>query len=133
MLVAPNLPPGRLTMTLEIQTDSEVFKTIYLPVNVQRGIVAVPLSAYFGSVGKEPARASVVITRPGQPYKVIRAVSDTDWIVASVEPYRPGTEYKIVATYTGKGPIGVFHGTIKVYTDDPKQPVIDVPFEGTVR
>jgi hypothetical protein len=132
-LIAPGVPPGRLSLQIQLETDDDVFKTIVHHVYVQRGIVSVPLSLYFGTIPQEPARATVLLTRPGQPYKVLKVESDLGFITASVEPYRAETEYKVVATFTGKAPIGRFSGKIKVYTDDPKQPVVEVPVEGTVR
>jgi hypothetical protein len=133
-LIAPGLPPGRLQLAIELQTDDkEFFKRIYHSVYVQQGIVAVPLSIYFGQIPQQPARASVVLTRPGRPYKVLRVECDTEFVTAVVEPYRPGTEYKIVATFNGKAPIGKLSAQIKVYTDDPEQPVVIVPVEGIVK
>ncbi len=132
-LVAPGMPSGRLSLQFEVHTDDpKWFKTIYHSVYVQQGIVAVPLSVYFGQIPRQPARGSVVLTRPGRPYKILRVESDTEFITASVEPYHPNTEYKIVATFTGKAPVGRFSAMIKVYTDDPDQKVIEVPVEGTV-
>jgi hypothetical protein len=132
-LIGPNVPPGRLSMQIQLDTDDEVFKTVYHHVYVQAGIVSVPLSIYFGQIPNQPARASVVLTRPGRPYKILKVESDLDFVKATVEPYRPDTEYKIVATFTGGAPLGRFSAQIKVHTDDPKQPVIIVPVEGTVR
>lgn len=133
-LIAPGLPPGRLQLAIELTTDDKnFFKRIYHSVYVQQGIVAVPMSIYFGQIPQVPARASVVLTRPGRPYKILKVESDTEFVTAEVEPYRPGTEYKIVATFSGKAPIGRFSGRIKVYTDDPDQPVVEVPVEGIVK
>jgi hypothetical protein len=132
-LIGPGFPAGRTTMQFTVETDHPVFKSLYHQINAQNGIVAVPLSIYFGSIGNEPARASVVITRPGRPYKIKKVVSDVSFITPSVEPYRGETEYKIVATYNGKAPIGRFLAQIEVHTDDPKQPIVYVPIEGTVR
>jgi hypothetical protein len=132
-LIGPNFPAGRATMQFTVETNHPVFKSVYHSINAQSGIVAVPMSIYFGSIGKEPARASVVITRPGQPYKIRKVVSDVPYIKPSVEPYRGETEYKIVATYDGKAPLGRFFAQIEVHTDDPKQPIVYVPIEGTVR
>jgi len=132
-LIGPNFPAGRAAMQFTVETDHAVFKNLYHQINAQNGIVAVPLSIYFGNIGNEPARASVVITRPGRPYKIKKVVSDVSFITPSVEPYRGETEYKIVATYDGKAPLGRLFAQIEVHTDDPKQPIVYVPIEGTVR
>ncbi len=133
-LVATGIPPGRLSMQFEFETDDpDYFKRIHHSVFVQKGIVAVPLSIYFGSIPQQPARASVVLTRPGRPYKILKVESDIEFIKASVEPYHPNTEYKIVAVFTGKAPLGHFVSRIKVHTDDPTQPIVEIGVEGTVK
>lgn len=132
-LVSPGIPTGRANMTIRVDTDDDVFKTLYHNVVAQHGIVPVPLTIYFGEISQEPARAHTVISRPGRPYKILGVESDVDFIKPSVEPYREQTAYKIVAEFDGTAPLGRFLAMISVRTDDPKQPVVTVPVEGTVK
>lgn len=133
VLVAPGIPAGRTPMQVQVETDNPFLKTLVTTVNVQKGIATVPLSIYFGQIEKKEATAAVVLTRPGKPFKVTKVVSDTQFVVASFEPYRDGSEFRIVAKFTGEAPPGRFAGKITVHTDDPKQPVITIPVEGSVR
>jgi hypothetical protein len=132
-VLSPNVPEGRTPMQIQVETDDDVFRSLVTTINVQKGIVSVPLSLYFGQIGKEPARTWVVLTRPGRPFKILKVESDTDFIVPSFEPGRDGAEYRVIASYAGDGPIGRFVGRITVHTDDPKQSVIKLVVEGTVR
>ncbi|MCH8978429.1 MAG: hypothetical protein IH945_04205 [Armatimonadetes bacterium] len=132
-LVSPGIPTGRANMTIRVDTDDELFKTIYHNVVAQHGIVPVPLTIYFGEISQEPARAHTIITRPGRPYKVLGVESDVDFIKPSFEPYKGQTAYKIVAEFDGTAPLGRFLAVISVRTDDPKQPVVKVAVEGIVK
>ncbi|MCH7944957.1 MAG: hypothetical protein IIC73_02935 [Armatimonadetes bacterium] len=132
-LVSPGIPTGRANMTIRVDTDDDVFKTLYHNVVAQHGIVPVPLTIYFGEISQEPARAHTVISRPGRPYKILGVESDVDFIKPSVEPYQGQTAYKIVAEFDGTAPLGRFLAMISVRTDDPKQPVVTVPVEGIVK
>lgn len=131
-LIAPDIATGRATMQIQVVTRSELFKTIYHSVVVQRGIVPVPMSIYFGEIEQGTDRAHTILSRPDKPFKVLSVESDTTFIHASVEPFKGSTNYKIVAQYDGTGPYGRFFAKITVKTDDPKQPVIVIPVEGII-
>ncbi len=133
ILVAPGIVAGRGDVGLQVSTDSQLFKLINHAVTVQTGIASVPASIYFGNLGEKPARASVVITRPGRPYKIKRVECDTEFITASVEPYQGNENYRIVAVYNGKARIGRFFGKVTVFTDDPTEPTVVIPLEGNVK
>ena len=78
------------------------------------------------------ARAHTILSRPDKPFKVLSVESDVTFIKASLEPFKGSTNYKIVAQYDGTAPRGRFLAKITVKTDDPKQPVIEIPVEGIV-
>ncbi len=123
---------GRLPLTLVVDTDDPIFSHIRQSFYIQRGIVALPSSVYFGEVGKEPARATAYLSRPDQPFNILRAVSDTKFFKAAIEPMPGKGEYKLIISYLGNGDFGDLEGTIKVMTDDPEQPEIAVPVRAVV-
>ena len=131
-LIAPDIPTGRVNMGIRVDTRHEVFKTLYHNLLVQRGIVPVPMSIYFGEIEQTTVRAHTIISRPNKPFKVLNVETDAKFLDVSVEPFSGDTGYKIVAIYNGKALPGRFFAKIKVKTDDPKQPVVEIPVEGTV-
>lgn len=132
-LVSSTAPVGRVPMQLQIDTNDQLLTVITKSISVQKGIVSVPLSLYFGQIPKSPAKAVVIVSSPGRPFKITKVESDTQFVKASFEHYRNGDEYKLTAEFTGDAPFGRFRGTITVHTDDPNQPTVKVPFEGEVR
>jgi hypothetical protein len=131
-LLPPDVAPGRWQMQIQAETNSELIGVITDSVTFQKGIAAIPLSFYFGQFPQAPKEASVLLSRPGRPFKVLKVASDTDFVTASFEEAKDG-DYRITAKYDGKAPLGRFYGKITVTTDDPAQPTIPIQFEGTVK
>ncbi len=52
--------------------------------------------------------------------------------LTAVLPTESSDAIKITLHYDGKADSGIFKGTIKVFTNDPVQKVIDVPFSASV-
>lgn len=133
VLIAPGLAIGRMEVGLQIATDHPTFKRISYAVTLQSGIAAVPASIYFGTLGNTATRGSVVVTRPGRPFKIVKVESDTGFIKPFFEPFGGDATYRIVAEYTGKAPLGRFFANITVFTDDPSEPTFKVPIQGQVQ
>lgn len=132
-LVSPNLVTGRGDIGFQVTTDSPLFKTLHYSVSVQKGIAAIPASFYFGTVGKSQVRASVVVSRPGRPFSIVKVESDTEFVTARIEPYQGEGNFRVVAVYSGQAVLGRFFGKVTVHTDDPSEPKIEIPFEGNVQ
>jgi hypothetical protein len=133
ILAGPEVPPGRIPMTLAVDTDDKLFSSIRTTIYVQKGIVALPPSVYLGEMGKEPSTATFLVTRPGTKFKIQRIESGHPCLSATYELARDDWEYRVTIHYNGKADFGNLAGVLKVYTDDPKQPVIQVPVTGVVR
>lgn len=132
VLFSPMREPGRLLATLTIATSSQKFPFLRQSFNVQQGIVANPTSLFLGEVKKEPTRAWILVTRPGRPFKVKSVTSDHPAFQASVEQIGTGDNHKVIVVFSGKADIGPISATIKVTTDDPEQPTLLIPVQGTV-
>lgn len=53
--------------------------------------------------------------------------------MASSSRLKPGDEGKIVATIDMRGKIGYITKTVKVYTNDPKRPVVNLVLKALVK
>jgi hypothetical protein len=119
-----------------VWTDVEKAGTLTLIVAVERGIVTVPPMVSYGIVPHEiktPRQASVTILRNSSPFHV-KSVAVTDPnLAATLETVRDGAEYRVTVTYAGGWDTGLRRQTLTVTTDDPKQPVIEIPVQAVVQ
>ncbi len=93
-----------------------------------------PAQVSFGIV---PSKQSVVrilrLTNEGSHAVNVLGVSSTDQsVIASVEPVRPGKEYKITVELRKNTPDGQLRGSLAIRTDDAGQSTLSVPFYGII-
>ena len=67
-----------------------------------------------------------------RPINVLGATTNNVKVTAAVEPITPGREYKLTLELTANSPDGTLRGMVEIKTDDPGQPVVQVPFYGIV-
>jgi len=54
-------------------------------------------------------------------------------VVASLSRLKPGEEGKIIATVDIKGKIGFISKTVRVFTNDPKRPVVTLSLKALIK
>lgn len=128
-----NIPPGRAAVGISLTTDDPAWSPVRHSFYVQKGIVALPLSIYMGEVGKEPARAWALVSRPGKPFKITKVETEGAFFSAEIENVGKDWEYKVIVVYKGGADFGDLATTLKITTDDPRQPVLTVPISAVVR
>lgn len=133
LLFGPNIGTGRREVGLEVETRDQVFRFVRHNFYLQRGIVALPSSVFFGQIGNEELRAVAMLRQPGRPFRITRIESDHAAIRATSERLKDGSEYRITVVYSGKADAGDLEATITIHTDDPSQPVIVIPVSAVVR
>lgn len=130
--LADSLPPGVAEATILVGTDDQQFPLLRFNVRAQKGIVAMPDQIYLGEVSGAK-RASALISRPRSAFKVLKVESESPYLKATFAQSKYDWEYKLSVSYLGGAPQGDFVAPIKVYTDDPKQPVITVTVRAVIR
>jgi len=132
VLTAPDMPLGRIPLTITVQTDDPSLGLIRETLTLQRGIIALPGTLFLGEVGTSPVRAWVMLNRPGKPFRITAATTDHPNLRTSIEPVPGRAEVRVVVHYDGKGDSGDLSAILTVKTDDPRQPEIRVPIRGTI-
>ncbi len=129
--IPDRIPPGRSPGTLILSTDSPIVPRVQFTVQAQKGIVALPDELYLG-VASEPKAYKLLVSRPGRPFRIMGVTSQSP---AFKVDYKQVTtdEYALEIAYDGKAPKGEFSTSLRVTTDDPKQPVVTIPVIGTIR
>jgi len=136
MLLSNNAPVGPLANYVTVHTNHPKQKIVQIPVSgFVRPVVAVtPPVADFGKIElKEPLKKAILVRNfATESINVTRIDNDVKGIDAKLEPVTVGREYQVRITLNpelGKGP---FSGKIKVHTDSPKTPVIEVEIKGVI-
>jgi hypothetical protein len=122
---------GRMPGTLIVMTNSPSLPRVQFTLNAQTGIVSLPGDLYLGEVS-EPKTAKLLVSRPGRPFKVTGVESQSPAFKVTYKAVS-ADEYALEVVYDGKAPKGDLATSLKVKTDDPKQPVVHIPILGTVR
>jgi hypothetical protein len=126
------LPVGRTPISLSVQTDDPKFPVLQYSLYLQKGIVALPESVFYGDM-RQDAKQVFRLSRHGKPFEVLGVDSGSKFLTAKVKPVSGQVEYEVDLTYNGGAPEGDFMAVVVVRTNDPKQPRMEVQVTGTVR
>jgi hypothetical protein len=124
---------GRLGALVRLETDDPIFPEVTYPMLLQQGILASPMNLYLGDIGSAARDASFLVTRPGEPFKILKVTSDSEHLTCRIDEAKGEYEYKIHVLYDGKAAKGSYAATITIETDDPDQPKILVPVSAQVK
>lgn len=127
------LPTPRTQVSLAVVTDTPGFSILYKDLWAQKGIVAFPSELYLGELAKEKKSATILINRPEKPFAIKSVKATVPYLSAKFESTGKPNEYKILVSYEGTGPASVLNELVTVFTDDPKQPKIQIPVTGMIR
>jgi hypothetical protein len=83
-------------------------------------------------MGSKAAVYSLLVSGPAGKFHVTRVTSDWAHMKFDIYPSADGSQFRIQGNYDGAGSKGAVKGTMKIETDDPDQPVINVPIVGSV-
>ena len=127
-----DIPPGRAGVNVVVKTNDPDWPAIRSSFSVQRGIISLPITVYFGEISKNPTRAWTLITRPGRPFKITKVDCDSQFFKGQVEATKEG-DYKLIVQYLGGSDFGDIRARMTLSTDDPSQPTVEIPVQALVR
>ncbi len=127
------LPAGRSFGNVVVRTTDERFPAIEYGFSVQKGIVALPESVYFGEIGRSERTATFRVSRPGRPFNIAKIDSDSPHLTARWSKATNNDDWIVTVAFDGKALIGRFAATLTIATDDPKQPRLQVPVQARIR
>jgi Protein of unknown function (DUF1573) len=114
--VATNVAPLDIPVSGTVLGDLNV-----LPAQVSFGIV----KHHAGAL-----RFARLSNASDRPVHVIDVASNNQKVSAMVEPVTPGKEFKITLQLAPNSLDGTLRGVVAIKTDDPAQPLVQVPFYG---
>ncbi len=126
-------PAGTIADTIKVATSESplnipVFGTILGDLNVN------PAQVSFGIVKHHASAVRFArLTNAGnRAVKVLDVSSNNTRVAAVIQPITPGREFKLTLELQPNAPDGTLRGVVAIKTDDPAQPLVQVPFYGIV-
>ncbi|MGH7841423.1 MAG: hypothetical protein ACREQT_07840, partial [Candidatus Binataceae bacterium] len=77
-------------------------------------------------------RMARLVNASGRAVKVLGVSTNNRGVSAAIAPVTPGKEFKLTLELAPNSPDGTLRGVVAIQTDDPGQPVVQVPFYGIV-
>jgi hypothetical protein len=135
--ISPKAPIGALSGALIIHVDHPKQKIIKLPLSgfVRPMFAVTPAAADWGEIEprKTGARASLFVKNFANEKVVVTGAETTvAGISASIKEEEAGRSYYVVLDYAPDMAKGKFSGVVRIKTESPKRPVIEVPLRGTI-
>ena len=124
---------GKNPCSFQVFTANPLFPDITLNFSAQSGIVAEPAYLNLGEVGRVPTSARILISKPGKAFQITGVSCTSPHFQGQAKPGDSPGEYILIVQYDGKGDHGVLSADLKVKTNDPKQPVIEIPCMASIR
>jgi uncharacterized protein DUF1573 len=136
MMLSNDARVGPLADYVTVHTNHPQQKIVQIPVTgfVRPVIAVTPPVADFGTIElKEPLRKALNIRNfATEPIKITGVEQNLKGIDAKLEPLEEGREYQVrLVVNPGLGK-GAFNGKLKIHTDSPKVPLLEVELKGTV-
>ncbi|HEX5758935.1 MAG TPA: DUF1573 domain-containing protein [Thermoanaerobaculia bacterium] len=132
-------PVGAIADHVLIHTTHARQKVVPIPVSgfVRPAVAVTPAVIDFGDLQVTgPVRATVHVQGflEGTDFTVTRVEGDVTGMEANVEPVANavGREFNVRLLLDPKMPKGAFNGTLKLFTNHPKKPVVEVPIKGRI-
>lgn len=98
--------------------------------NASQSIMASPDRLIFGQMqpGQEVTLSSdIQFTGPQGSFNIVNIETNDANLTATLETVEAGRRYKLNATYKAGGMVGAANATVRLHTDNPQRPVIDLP------
>ncbi|MDY7091852.1 MAG: DUF1573 domain-containing protein [Acidobacteriota bacterium] len=134
--LAKDAPIGPITSALQITTDHPKQKTMSIPISgfVRPVLAVTPQTANFRKIElKEPLQANILVKNYAVEKIDLTSIQSTiPTISAEIIPLEEGRRFQIRLLVSPDTPKGDFNGMLKIQTDSPKVPSLEVPVIGTV-
>jgi hypothetical protein len=130
-------PIGTLAEYVVVKTNHPQQPELKIPVSgfIRPLVVLTPEKAEFGSIAldEDGAFGSIYLKHYGNvPLEISAAETTVEGIEIDVEAIEAGKEFKVRVQLPPDMPKGPFAGTIRLSTNNPRQPTVEIPVSGTV-
>lgn len=135
LTVRTDAPLGRSAFLVSVTTTSKREPQLNITAICEKGILAVPVAAYMGTITPQtvmPVNQIVTLSRREGSFKIQTVQIDDPNIEVRRETLQEGSQYRLMLVYKGGWQPGQVRRKLTVQTDDPRQPMIEIPVMATV-
>lgn len=130
LTVDESAPMGRTPVVVVLKTSAEYEPTIPMTIYLEKGIMTNPTAFVMSSPGKssgKPVQSSILIRKNEGGLRIRKVTCDDSRLRFTVTSLREGFLYQVKATAVDGGIFARMPSKVIVETDDPKQPILEIP------
>jgi hypothetical protein len=135
------LAPENLVANIVLTTDFPKIKEKSVPMSiiVQKEVEIYPDRLYFGEMIIPPGatkafdRTFNIVAARGDSLKIIKAVPNRDDMTVKIQELQPGKSYRGTVWIRPSSRIGQYAGSVRIFTNNPKQPEMILEIVGSIR
>jgi len=135
--LASEAPTGPIEGDVVVRTNHPQQPELRIPIGgyVRPTLMATPPRVEFGTFApSEPRKGSVVVNNHGEAaVRVLGVESDVPGLSAQVAEREKGKRFDVNLTLAAGLAPGPIAGTLRVRTDSPRTPVLEIPVKGRVQ
>jgi hypothetical protein len=143
---APGLPPGRYDGTLTLETTNAEARVVTIPVHLflKADLYASPDRVDFGEVSRDriaPEHGflaslyqTILLKKRAGRFRILTITSDVKALSIDRSPSDASGAFRLdIGLAPARLEPGPLSGTVRIRTDDPHHPEIELPVRGTIR
>ena len=135
------LTPESLVANVVMTTDFPKIKEKSVPMSiiVQKEVEIYPDRLYFGEMIIPPGatkafdRTFNIVAARGDSLKILKAVPNRDDMTVKIQELQPGKSFRGTVWIRPSSRLGQYAGSIRTYTNNPKNPEIVLDIVGSIR
>ena len=136
-----NLIPENLVANIVFTTDFAKIKEKSVPMSIliQKEVEIYPDRIYLGEMVIPPGATKAfdksfnIVAARGDSLKIIKAVPNREDMTVKIQELQPGKSFRGTVTVRPDSRLGQYAGSIKIYTNNPKQPELILDIVGSIR
>jgi hypothetical protein len=136
-----DLPADNLVANIVLTTDFPKVKEKILPMSIliQKDVQLYPDRIYLGEMIIPPGATKAfdktfnIVAARGDSLKILRAVPNRDDMTVKIQELQPGKSFRGTVWVRPSSRLGQYAGSIKIYTNNPKEPELILDIVGSIR
>jgi hypothetical protein len=141
LLKKKDLAPENIVANIVLTTDFPKIKEKSVPMSIiiQKEVEIYPDRLYFGEMIIPPGatkafdRTFNIVAARGDSLKILKVVPNRDDMTVKIQELQPGKSFRGTVWIRPSSRLGQYAGSVKIYTNNPKEPEMVLDVVGSIR